>query len=70
MKQIVRAGKTVTVFDDVEELKWHYHRRLCKDSSDHTAELIIRFCGEYYADVKELNKWIKKSLEPCEVRAT
>jgi len=66
MKQIVRNGKKITVFDTVEEMKWHYHRRLCKNSSDSVAIAMMRV--SHSNDVDKANKHLKLLQEPCEVQ--
>ncbi len=66
MKQVVREGKTITVFDDVEEMKWFYHRRLCKDSSDPIAQIMVM--DETISSVAKANERLKNCAEPCEVR--
>jgi len=66
MKQVVRDGKTITVFDNVEELKWHYHRKLCKDSGDAVATIMVNVCG--LNDVDEANRHLRDFGEPCEVK--
>jgi len=72
MQQKVRNGKTVTVFDDVEEMKWHYHARLCKDSSDNAATFITKMyeLSNGKMTPKEANKQLKLIGEPCEVKVT
>jgi hypothetical protein len=70
VKQIVRNGKTITVFDNVEELKWFYHARLCKDSGDPTALLMTR-PFELFTDEAKILEYLKKYeyfCEPCEVK--
>jgi len=66
MKQITRKGKTVTVFDSVEELKWFYHRRLCKNSSDSVAQAMIRVSNSN--DIEKANQHLKLLQESCEVK--
>jgi hypothetical protein len=73
MRKEVREGKTITVFDDVEEMKWHYHARLCKDSNDNVAVYMTKIYElSYYANnvltVEEANKQLKLMGEPCEVK--
>ena len=68
MKEIIRDGKTITVFDNVEEMKWFYHARLCKDSSDRAAQYIHEVAG--LNDVAKANEALKAFSEPCEVKAT
>ena len=63
MKEIIRDGKTITVFDDVTEMKWHYHARLCKDSNDNVARFMINI-----QDVKEANRWLKTFDDQYEVK--
>lgn len=62
--------KTITVFNDVEEMKWHYHARLCRDSNDQKAVYMTRMyelsMGKMTA--KEANKHLKIMDEPCEVK--
>ncbi|MCJ7431102.1 hypothetical protein MUO83_07845 [Candidatus Bathyarchaeota archaeon] len=33
MNKEVRDGVEITVFDDLEEMKWHFHKQLCNSSS-------------------------------------
>jgi len=66
MKQVKRKGKTITVFDSVEEMKWHYHRRLCKNSSDSVAQAMMRVSDSN--DVAKANKHLKLLQELCEVK--
>jgi len=80
MKKELIDGKEFTLFDDLEELKWHYHKRLCNSVSnrdsermrsmyDQTlAELLIRVSE--YKTVAEVNELLDSFSEPCRVRAT
>ena len=68
MRQQVRGGVEITVFDNVEEMKWYYHARLCKDSSDRAALYIHNVAGEN--DVAKANEALKAFSEPCEVKVT
>lgn len=43
MKTKIRDGEKITVFDDVEEMKWFFHTRLCKDSSDFEATWVMMY---------------------------
>ena len=61
-----KNGKTITIFDTVEEMKWHYHARLCKDSSDRAAQYIHHVAG--LNDVAKANEALKAFSEPCEVK--
>jgi len=63
MKTEVRDGKTITVFDNVEEMKWHYHARLCRNSADTLALFMVNI-----QDVKEANKWLKTLDNQYEVK--
>ncbi len=63
MKQVTRNGETITIFDDIEEMKWHYHARLCKNSSDGVAKVMVEIL-----DVAEANQRLKGFGEPCEVK--
>jgi hypothetical protein len=56
MKTEVRDGKTITIFDNVEEMKWHYHARLCRNSADIMAQFMVDFASK---NVAEANKWLK-----------
>ena len=38
MKKELIDGKEISVFDDLEELKWHYHKRLCNSVSNRDAD--------------------------------
>ena len=38
MKTEVRNGQEIMVFDDLEELKWHYHKRLCNSVSNRDSD--------------------------------
>jgi len=67
MQKIVRDGKTVTVFDDVEEMKWHYHARLCRNSADIMAKFMIDFASK---NVAEANRWLKVLDSQYEVKVT
>ena len=66
MRKEVREGVEITIFDNVEELKWYYHARLCKDSSDPAALYIVHVAGEN--DVAKANEALKAFSEPCEVK--
>lgn len=58
MKKEVVDGQELTVFDDLEEMKWYYHGRLCNSSSirdedrmrnlhqQHVAELMIYWANK------------------------
>jgi len=63
MHKELRDDKLVTVFDDVEEMKWFYHRKLCKNSSDTVAGLIVGVL-----DVNRANELLRLFKEPCEVK--
>jgi len=70
MKTEIREGKTVTVFDNVEEMKWHYHARLCKDGNDSVAVYMTKMYELGILTVEEANKQLKLMGEPCEVKVT
>jgi len=65
MKTVIRDGKTILVFDDVEEMKWHFHVRLCKNAGDRTAKFMTdRYddCSTHHnraLTVQEANEWLK-----------
>jgi len=63
MKTEIKEGKTITVFDNVEEMKWHYHARLCRNSADALALFMVNI-----QDVKEANKWLKTLDNQYEVK--
>ena len=63
MRKEIREGVEITVFDNVEELKWYYHARLCKDSADRFAEYMVAI-----QDVAKANVQLKINGEPCEVK--
>lgn len=62
----MRDGREITVFEDVEEMKWFYHARLCKDSSDMPAQFMTS--DTFTASVKAANEMLKTLWEPCEVK--
>jgi hypothetical protein len=68
MKETVRDGRKIIVFDNIEEMKWHFHARLCKDSSDNRAVYITRMYELGIKSPKEANKHLKLMGEPCEVK--
>jgi len=66
MKKVVRDGKKILLFDDVEELKWYYHARLCRGEDAVNAEYIMNQCFKE----KDVNKWLERINEPCRVKET
>lgn len=52
----------IKVFNNVEELKWHYHRKLCK--GDVHAEYLMNESVKQ----KNVNEWLKRMGEPYRVR--
>jgi hypothetical protein len=63
MQKIVRDGKTIMVFDNIDEMKWHFHSRLCRNSADNLALLMVDI-----QDVATANKYLKTFNEPYEVK--
>lgn len=61
MKTKVIDGKEIMVFDNREELKWHYHEKLCH--GDSTAEYLMDQCVKE----EDVNKWLKRMGESCRV---
>jgi len=62
MKETVVDGKKIKLFDDVEELKWYYHTKLCK--GDVYAEHLMNICVKE----KDVNEWLECIGEPCRVK--
>jgi len=67
LKSEIRDGKTIIIFDSIEEVKWYYHRKFCKDSSDQLAKYMMETLGKI-RDVAEANKLLKTFCEPYEVK--
>jgi len=60
MKEVKREGKTILLFDDAEELKWYYHKKLCE--GDEAAEYYMnRVVEEDLVDPKKLNEWLENT---------
>jgi len=51
MKKELIDGKEFTVFDDLEEMKWYYHSRLCNSPSNRDFD---RLFSEYTKLVAEM----------------
>lgn len=68
MKTEVIDGKKIMIFEDREELKWYYHKLLCK--GDATAQYMMEQCvdEETHKTVKDVNKWLERRGEPCRVK--
>lgn len=49
------------VFDSREELKWHFHKLLCKGdvSAQFYMERVVD--EEIYPTIKDLNEWLKNT---------
>ena len=63
MHQKIRENKKITVFDDVEEMKWFFHKQLCRDSTAFPASRVVEIL-----DVDEVNEFFKRLNEPYEVK--
>jgi len=60
MKEVVMNGAKIKLFEDAEELKWHYHKKLCE--GDDAAEFYMnRVVDEDLANPKKLNEWLKNT---------
>lgn len=55
------------VFDSIEDLKWFYHKKLCRNSSDKTAAYLMDALGKV-ADAVEANKLLETFKEPYRVK--
>jgi len=64
MKTETVDGKRILVFDDLEEMKWYYHKELCK--GDATAQYLMEHCNT----LKEANHTIKTFCLPCIIKET
>ena len=49
-------------FKNREELKWHYHKKLC--NGDSSAQYYMEHC----IVVKDVNAWLKRVGEPYRVK--
>lgn len=49
MKTEIENGRKIMVFDSTEELKWYYHRKLCKGVN-------VQYFMEHCNTVKEANE--------------
>jgi len=56
------------VFKDREELKWYFHKKLCK--GDHSAQYYMEKCADekQFETVEELNQWLDHMNMPCRVK--
>ena len=64
MKTEIEDGKTILLFDDVEELKWYYHTKLCRGEDVVTAEFIMNHIFEE----RDVNALLKRFNQPCRVK--
>jgi len=62
MKEVVVDGEKIKLFDDVEELKWHYHKELCH--GDSSAEGLMNYCVK----AEDVNEWLKRTGQPYRVK--
>jgi len=57
MKKVEQDGKIILLFEDAEELKWYFHKKLCE--GDATAEFYMnRVVDEEYDTPQKLNEWL------------
>ena len=56
-----RKGK-IMVFKDREELKWHYHEKLCHGDSS------AQYYMEHVLTEKDVNLWLQRVGELCRVK--
>lgn len=72
MKREIREGKEIIVFDNMEEAKWHIHKKLCQNPCDALLHYILKLFTQENLTVAELNRWLKmpsvEEDEPCEVK--
>ena len=59
MELIEKDGETIKVFDDVEELKWYVHAKLCR--CEHFPMSLENFLNQLYAEYRDesLNEWLE-----------
>ena len=65
MRYEVEDSKRILVFDDCEEMKWYYHRKMCHGE---ILETTARFLGEQCLTVDEANQSLERFGEPCRVK--
>jgi len=58
MKKVKRKGEEILLFDDAEELKWFFHKKLCK--GDSSAEFYMNRIMEedLRTNPRKLNEWL------------
>ena len=65
MEEVMVKGKKVMVFEDIEELKWHYHAMICKGEDSIMAEHLMNSIYEHQDD---LNYYLKEMNQPFRVK--
>jgi len=57
MEEVVMGGVKIKLFENAEELKWYFHKKLCK--GDEIAEFYMnRVMEKDLTDPKDLNEWL------------
>ena len=65
MEEVEKDGKKFMVFEDIEELKWHYHAMLCKGKDTIMAEHLM---NSIYEQKGDLNYYLKEMRQPFRVK--
>ena len=63
MEEVKQDSETILLFEDAEELKWYFHKKLCE--GDDTAEFMMnRVVNEkLYPTIEDLNRWLETFSE-------
>ena len=64
MKKVEQDGKIILLFEDVEELKWHFHTLLCRCEEPVLNESLMNQCVKQ----KNVNEWLERMHLPYKVK--
>jgi len=66
MREEIKDGKTIMVFDDPEEMQWYFHNLLCHGPK---FKLLITYLHEHCSSIEDANKALELwSIKPMRVR--
>jgi len=57
----MKDGEEIRVFDSREELKWFFHKKLCKGDSAAQFYMERVVDEKAYPTIRELNEWLKNT---------